>query len=150
MNRYHQTKNFSLSELVCEETLTDKGTLAWRFFNPLTLITADLLRDTYGPAFVNTWDLSEAVRKAYGLRVVSGLRIPGSPNYSIYSDHTRGNALDMIFRDTPAQQIRQDIITGKLELPAPVILECTIGGAEITWLHAAFGNTTQRVTELHL
>lgn len=144
---YH-CQYFDIKELVGLGTYAAKGELAWRFFNPGLLRTADTLRDIYGPMFINTWSLSEDIKKAYGDRTESGLRIPGMDNYKPYSSHSHANAFDAVFRDVSAEQIRRDILANKIELP-PLILECTIGGEQIKWLHFAVGNIREHV-ELRL
>ena len=145
----YECKHFDIKEFVSEETYQARGELCWRFFNPYLLRSADILREIYGQMIINTWSLSDSVQQAYGNRTESGLRTPAMENYSQYSSHSHANAFDALFRDVTAEEVRHDIITHKIELPAPVILECTIKGKQISWLHLATGNVDE-ITELHL
>ena len=143
-------EHFSIQELVPPEVFQERGNKAWSLFNPLILKSADRLRKRYGPMFINTWSLSKAIQEIYGTRTESGIRIPGNAYYKVYSDHSRGNAFDAIFRDISAEEIRDDIIQGRIEFDFPVVIECTINGKEISWLHFATRNMDSTVMELHL
>ncbi len=142
MSVLYTPDHFSVAELVDRQTFTDRGAKALYLFDSRILIIADLLRERYGPAFVNTWSLNEFVRAAYGVRDESGLRMPYHGSYSKYSQHVHGRALDMLFRDTTAADIRADIVSTDLDLPFKVVLEKDVG-----WLHIAVsGNYAEWLT----
>jgi len=138
---------FATHELVPRIVYEERGDDALCFMNPEILLIADMLRRRYGAVYCNTYGLLKWKGVA---RTESGLRIPTDIHYRRDSNHTRGNALDLIFNGPTAQQVRADIITGKIKFVVPVIIESTKGGKEIPWLHIATGNYHDRVREIHL
>lgn len=122
--------HFKIQELVPPLVYADRGELAWQLMDPRLLEIQDILRDRYGPCFVNTWALSERIQEAYGLRVASGLRVyrQDPSGFKQYSQHPFGRATDSLFQDHKAAWIRDDIAMNPL--PYPVTLE----GA-VDWLH---------------
>lgn len=137
----YKPRHFAVQEVVCPQAFKDRGEMALHLMNPHVLETADILRDLFGPAFINTYSFSDAIKTAYGSRESSGLRLPGSPWYRPYSQHSRGNALDMIFKDITAEKIRRAIINGDVNLPYNVVLE-----KNVSWLHIACANYGNKVT----
>lgn len=146
----YKCNHFGLHELVPPDIYHQRGERGWSFLNLNMLILADKIRDTYGPTFINTYALPPSIQKIYGVRKESGLRVPHQKTYTRDSDHSRANAWDMIFQDIDSSEIRKDIIEGKIVFDIPVVIECTIHGNEIGWLHIATGNYLDRVTQLHL
>lgn len=134
-------RHFATHEIVPPQVWEDRGDKALHLMNPHILEVADFLRLIYGPAFINTYKLSSAVQAAYGHRQHSGLRLPDSPYYRPYSQHSYGNAVDMLFRDITAEEIRKDVQEGKLVLPHPVVFE-----KDVAWLHVACANYSGLVT----
>ena len=96
-----------------------------RYFNPLLLLTADQLRERFGPATINNWFFG-------GERQFSGLRLPNEPHYSPRSDHSYGEALDIIFKNQDAKIVREYIEANPNEFPHITFIE---EGEDITWLH---------------
>lgn len=143
-------KFFSAHELVPESLYQERGDDCYRFMNPNLLLTADILRDNFGPMFVNTYKLGINVVQAFGLRNESGLRIPGQKHFKLTSDHSRGNAIDAVFANVSAQEVRAKIISREIQFNWPVVIECTMNGEEISWLHIATPNVAGPVVELHL
>lgn len=132
--------NFSIQELVHPEIYDERGDLAWHLLDERIVQVADVIRNRYGPTYCNTWAFGSSVIDAYGYRDMSGLR-PASLASSIYSQHCYGRALDLIFQDVSAYQVRQDIIHNNgINFSYPVVLECMLDGEEISWLHIAVGN----------
>lgn len=105
----YRCKYFSIEELVSpamhkevhEEDL-------WNMFDPDVLKAADWLRERYGPAIINDW-------KWGGEFSQSGLRTPNSKYYSPTSQHSKGCALDIKFRNWTAEDIRTDLAAYELE-----------------------------------
>jgi hypothetical protein len=137
----YKPKHFATHELVPPKMFEERGDKALHLLNPQVLELADLLREIYGPTFINTYNLGENVIRAYKLREWSGIRTPDSKWYRPYSQHTFGNALDMVFRDVTAEQVRSDIIDGVIELPYPVVLE-----KSVSWIHIACANYYDNIT----
>ena len=137
----YKPKYFAAHELVPPRMFAERGEKALHLLNPSVLEVADLLRETYGPAFINTYGLGDSVIEVYKLREWCGIRTPESRWYRPYSQHTFGNALDMIFRDVTADQVRNDIINGGVELPHSVVIE-----KDVSWLHIACANYENKIT----
>ena len=117
---------FKIRELVPLElyNLVDEEVL-WRMI-PLELIhTMDYIKEKFklGTCTINSY--------AWGQdRNWSGLRLKNRPYYSETSQHTKFNALDMVFTSYNSKDIRDDILAYPEEYPH-------IGGLEmgVSWLH---------------
>ena len=103
MKDQYKCKHFLIEELVPPKVYADRGRKAWELIDVRILKTIDMLRDKYGQMTINNW-------KWAGSREWSGLRTPNSPYYSPYSQHTFGRAVDIIFKDKTAEEVRQDIL----------------------------------------
>ncbi len=116
---------FALHELVPEEVYLERGESAWESLDESMLMSLDRLREHYGLMTVNNWYWG-------GSRQWSGLRIPGSPNYKPYSQHTFGRAADCLFEKYSAEEVRKDILStpndSKFELISSIELD-------VSWLH---------------
>lgn len=137
---HYEPEFFAPQELVPPQVFADRGIKALHLLNAHVLECADILRKAYGPAFINTWH-NDQLTAAYGERQWSGLRTPDSPYYRPYSQHTIGNALDIVFRDTTAEQIRADIESGLITFPYNVVIE-----RGVSWLHIATANYGSAIT----
>lgn len=105
MATFYKPKYLSADELVDRATYNDcknRGILEYIFwqFNPLVLITADLLRERFGAITVNNWNHGGSFQNR-------GLRNIDSGVGSKYSAHKRGAALDCNFADASAVEIRE-------------------------------------------
>ena len=138
----YRPKHFELKELVPPGILSAYGEQCWWFFDDRLLRAADLLRESFGPMYVNTWGLSDAVQKGYGVRVASGLRMPWMSEHKAASQHTHGRALDALFRDATAAEVRI-AITADRELFGMI----TEIEDNVDWLHFGTRNTGG---ELHI
>ena len=92
-------KHFRIEELVPPKVFEDRGLLAWELMDERIIEAADWLRDEFGPATINDWFWG-------GNRTESGLRTPDCTFYRPYSQHTFGRALDIIFKDADADDVR--------------------------------------------
>jgi hypothetical protein len=99
----YKCKHFAIQELVSKKTYHDRGNKSWYLFDDRILRTADLLRERYGQITINDWMWG-------GKNQSRGLRTPESMYYSLYSAHSHGRAIDCIFKDVTAEQVRQDIL----------------------------------------
>ena len=119
--------HFEIHELVAPETLAQHHEEeCWAMFDPDVLKAADWLRERYGPATINNW-------KWGGEFSQSGLRTPDSKYYSPTSQHSKGCALDMKFKNKTAQQIRDDLAEyqyGGNQIPYFTRVE-----NQVSWLH---------------
>jgi len=121
----YQCSFFSLHELVPEEVYLERGDKAWESLDERMLITLDKLRERYGLMTVNNWYWG-------GRRQWSGLRIPGSPDYKPYSQHTFGRAADCLFENISAEEVRQDILSMPDDDSFRLISSLEL---EVSWLH---------------
>ena len=104
------------------------GDRAWSLLDERALFTLDTLRDIFGPITVNDW--------MWGGRFSErGLRTQDGNTGSKYSQHRFGRAIDCIFKDTTAEEVREYIFSNPDMFPH-------IRGVELgtSWLHFDIGN----------
>ncbi len=135
----YRSKHFALQELVSPEIYAERGESAWKLLDDRLLITADQIRETFGPLFCNTWH-SKKLQEACGqVRKYSGLRPfeSSDPDFpkTKWSDHKYGRALDMISLTKTAEEMRKYIIQNRTKFPHLTALE-----VDISWLHFAVRN----------
>lgn len=127
--------NFSLVEVFPPEMwkcFEKDDPRVWLYMNTLTLITIDRLRKRYGPAFMNTYGLSERVQQAYGTHYYRGWRDKHSPIGANLSQHKMGRAGDMVFASVNAELIRRDILAQPYDTTFEYITSIEM---EVGWLH---------------
>lgn len=129
---------FEPHELVPPEVFSarngDPGKI-FRLFDDRLLRTADRLRNRYGAMTINNYHWG-------GDRTESGLRMPETATGASWSDHKYGRAIDAIFKNITAEEIRQHIIADPMhpDFQHITVLEMSIGGKPISWLHFATRN----------
>jgi hypothetical protein len=107
------------------------GDKAIRYIDPRLIAVLNVIRDYVGkPMTINNY-------KFGGNRTESGIRLGGGSHYRQFSAHSFGMAFDAV-GDFDPDQLRLDIIEGRLVLPYPVRLEMGIG-----WLHVDVMNETE-------
>lgn len=126
---------YNLAKAVNEEYIY------WQF-NPLVLVTADLLRERFGPITVNNWNVGGSLSQR-------GLRTNDSTG-AMFGPHKRGAALDCNFKDADTASILEAMKNagcfepgfkdrtnlGKDECFRHIgRVELTSNGKPITWLH---------------
>ena len=124
-------KHFAIHELVPLKVYTARGQKAWQLLDPKLVELLDALREHYGRATVNNYFWG-------GMREWSGLRTPDSKYFSPYSQHTFGRAVDILFNDISAEDVRKDIIAKPdkwLEIAPSISLE-----TDISWFHVDIRN----------
>ena len=118
--------HFVTQEFVPRAVYNARGEKSLQLMDDRILRIADWLRDRFGRATINNWLWQ-------GDREWSGLRTYDSPYYSAYSQHTFGRAIDIIFNDFTAEEVRQDLKGGllldDLNLDSVTIEE------GVSWLH---------------
>jgi len=95
-------RHFSIKEFVHPDIYSYFGEKSIQFMDTRILYTADQLRDLFGPITCNSWSWGEN-------RKFSGLRPFDSKIGAKYSAHKYGKALDLIFRNNTAEEVRQYI-----------------------------------------
>lgn len=122
---------FVVQELVPPEIFKKYGDQSIRYIDPRLSDTLSFVRGLIlQPMTVNNWHTG-------GDRLWSGLRVPGSPYYSMGSAHSYGQAFDAV-GNWDADDVRQKIIDNQHLLPHHIRLE--IG---ISWLHVDVMNVSQ-------
>jgi len=117
---------FQIYELVPAETFASVPKhILWNLFDNRILITADWLRKRYGKAIANTWYWK-------GEHQYRGWR-PGNCKIGAeYSQHKFGRALDLVFTEISAYDIRQNIFADPFH-PDFEFITCL--ETNIDWLH---------------
>lgn len=106
MSVFYTPKYLKPEELVPREMYQDLKRLGkieyilWQF-NPLVLMTADLLRERFGAITVNNWHSGGSWQNR-GLRLTSAVGAK-------YGPHLRGAALDCNFKDATPPEIRKEM-----------------------------------------
>jgi hypothetical protein len=127
-------KHFKAYELVDRKTYNKWGERSFMFFDPRLLYTLDQIREHFGkPVTVNTW-------KQGGKFQWRGLRNPACPEYSVYSMHTLGRAVDFTVKGISASKVRQEILkhADKFEF----ITRIEDG---VSWVHMDLANVDGRI-----
>lgn len=135
---------FETREFVPPQVYNVRGEKSIQLMDDRILITADDLRARYGPAVINTWffwNKNSPVWIGKDSRRWSGLRTKNSPYGSAFSQHRFGRAVDMLFRDVTADEIRQDILKDTDLFPLITSLE-----TGVSWLHVDVRNCERIMT----
>jgi hypothetical protein len=116
---------FQLFELVPREIfeLYHGSDILWYLFDDRILLAGDLIRRRYGPCYINTWYWC-------GYDNYRGFRPADCPIGALLSQHKFGRAEDITPRDVTAEEIRIDIMAGKV---ASGLITCI--EAEVPHLH---------------
>jgi len=96
---------FKIQEFVPEHIYLKRGEKAWELIDDRLILTAETLKGLFpqGTMTINNWLWA-------GNRTESGLRTPESKYYSETSQHSFGRAIDCIFSEYSAQEVRTYII----------------------------------------
>ena len=103
-----KSKYFKVHELVPRKMFEKYGEKSWRYVDVRHIETIDILKEHFnlGTMTINNYFWG-------GSREWSGIRTPDSPWYSYGSQHSFANALDIVFSDYTAQEVREYIIENK-------------------------------------
>jgi len=120
-----QSKYFKIHELVPSHIFIKYGDNAWRFVDDRLISSIDTLKEHFpsGTLTINNYRWG-------GSREWSGLRTHGSKYYSETSMHSFGKAVDIIFSDYTADEVRLYIMNNKGFFPHIRGLEDTV-----KWVH---------------
>ena len=133
-----KSKHFTIDELLPPHVATYWGERGWMFLDPRLLVIIDELREYINrPVIVNS--------KAYG-RQWSGFRTPEYKKYSPMSQHSHGRAIDGV-GDWSPEEIRQDILVGKINFTYSVTIETHDVTPDHDWLHIDVRNNTGFINE---
>ena len=120
-----KSKSFIIEELVPRSVYNLRGDSSWELIDERLIETIDIIKERFpkGRLTINNW-------KWNGPRQWSGLRTKDSAEYSPTSQHSLGKAIDAVFSEYSAEEIREDIIKN------PEIYK-HITGIEhsVSWLH---------------
>ncbi len=126
-----KSKKFKVHELVPEKLYKKYGERAWKFIDDRLIEEVDRIKEKFplGTATINNYYWG-------GDRHWSGLRTPESPWYSETSQHSYGRAVDIVFSEYTAEEVRQYILGHMDEFPHIRRTE-----ADVSWLHIDLANT---------
>jgi len=122
----YRPKHFILQELVPPDIYHARGESAWELLDPRALVTADTVRDTFGPTTINNWHAGGRFRE-------SGLRSFSSPTGAKLSQHRFGRGNDCKFRLATPQEAYEYILLHAEKFPYLTTLEDITHTA--SWLH---------------
>ncbi|WP_373069814.1 hypothetical protein [Sulfurimonas sp.] len=130
-----KSKHFKVHELVPKAMYEKYGEKAWRYVDVRLIESIDKLKEHFnlGTMTINNYYWN-------GNREWSGIRTPDSPHYSYGSQHSFANALDIVFSDYTAEEVRNYILDNLKDFPH-------IKGMElgVSWLHIDVRNEDQIV-----
>lgn len=128
-----KAKHFAIHELVPPKVYMARGEKAWELIDVNLIRLIDAMREEFGRATINNY-------KWGGDREWSGLRTPESPWYSANSQHTFGRAVDILFQDISAADVRKRMT----ENPDKWIAICPMITLEddVSWVHIDVRNNT--------
>lgn len=126
----YKPEHFKAQEFASRSAFERYGNRVLRYIDTRILITADQLRNQFGPMTINNWSWG-------GEREFSGLRLAGDNHFSKTSDHSWGRAIDGIFLRATAQEVRDYIEDNPEQFPFITFIE---EGKGITWLHVGCPN----------
>lgn len=135
-NIIYKCKYFKIYELVPKAVYEARGEKAWQLLDENILRTIDKLREKYGRITINDW-------KWGGKNQWRGLRTADSKYFSQYSQHTFGRAMDLIFNDITAEDVRQDILR---DLNSELYKYITSFEEGTSWLHIDTRNCDRILT----
>lgn len=128
----YKCKLFKIYELVDPVTYKARGQLSWELMDERLLRLIDKLRDTFGPATINTWKWGGKFRW-------SGLRTPACNIGARRSQHRYGRAVDMKFKNIKPAAIRKAIRLDSEYWKKQGV--CCVENGTKTWLHVDVRNT---------
>jgi len=125
------SKHFKIHELVPKVLYDTYGEKAWRYVDVRLIETIDKLKEVFS-------DGTMTINNYYwgGNREWSGIRTPDSKYYSVGSQHSYGNALDIVWSEYTAEEVRQYILNNQEEFPHIRRLE-----KDVSWCHLDLANT---------
>lgn len=126
-------KYFKPQELVPKSVYEERGIKSLQLIDDRLLRIADYLRDRFGSITINNWSYG-------GNRTQSGLRIQGQQYYRPYSQHSFGRALDMIFNERNAQEVRTWLKESANEICCLFDIEGFTVEEGVSWLHIDLRN----------
>jgi len=128
------SKHFKIHELVPKKMYEKYGEAAWRYVDPRLVESIDKLKEHFnlGTMTINNYFWG-------GNREWSGIRTPDSPYYSYGSQHSYGNAFDIVFSNYNAEEVRQYILENQNHFPYIRRLE-----DKVNWIHLDVANTGKK------
>lgn len=121
-----KSKYFKAYELVSKEDYEKIGDAkVWEIFDSGVIEAIDTIKENFphGTMTINNWYWG-------GDRNWSGLRTPQSPDYSLTSMHSYGKAIDAVFSQYTADEVRSFMVSNQRLFPSIKGIE-----TDISWLH---------------
>lgn len=124
---------FITQEFVPPEIYNKFGERSINFIKPTTIITANQLRQRYGPMYINTWVFSNKGTRYRGYRPPT---LDSDPIYGVRfarkSEHYFGGAIDYNFQDITIEEAYSDILKNRMLFPYIHRMEAN----PTTWIHS--------------
>ncbi|MBI9080853.1 MAG: hypothetical protein JEY79_14080 [Pseudodesulfovibrio sp.] len=135
-NPVYKCEHFQIKELVPPdlfEEYKDRQHILWQQFDVRALMTLDALRERFGSATVNNW-------KWGGKRTLSGWRPDNCTTGAKRSQHKRGAAFDLKFKNTSAHSVRKELFQadaqgGQFGMPCFRHITCIEDFPGMSWFH---------------
>lgn len=127
------SKNFIIQEFVPPSIYERFGESSIWFIDQRIILLAQFFRDMYGPITINNWHTG-------GIYDSRGFRPPNDPDGGFLSQHKFGRAVDLGFRNAPAEVVRNYIRKDFIRLNKEFGLT-TIEEGTPTWVHLDLRHT---------
>ena len=126
-------KDFELYELLSKDSHKKHkdNKFAWLMFDERLLHDLQNLRDLFGKITINDWYWG-------GNNEWRGIRTKESPWYSSTSQHSYGRAVDLIFNNVTAEQVRTYILSHQKDFKIRRLEK------DVSWLHFDYGNSNKK------
>ena len=120
-----KSKYFKIHELVPQHIFQKRGEKSWKYIDERLISSIDTLKEHFsnGTMTINNYHWN-------GDRNWSGLRTPDSTDYNETSMHSMGKAIDCVFSNYAADEVRMYILQHASFFPYIKGIEDTV-----SWLH---------------
>ena len=120
-----KSKYFKIHELVPQHIFQKRGEKSWKYIDERLISSIDTLKEHFsnGTMTINNYHWN-------GDRNWSGLRTPDSSDYNETSMHSMGKAIDCVFSNYTADEVRMYILQHASFFPYIKGIEDTV-----SWLH---------------
>lgn len=137
----YKSRYFVIQELVSKAVYEAIQDRAWLLFDENILRVLDRLREKFGPGYINNW-LWGGNAQLRGLRHprLDYQQLRAQNIYSHASLHNFGKAVDVIFRNASAAEVRAYILSRPNQFPEIKGIE-----KDVSWLHIDTRNTPKLI-----
>jgi uncharacterized protein YcbK (DUF882 family) len=124
----YKLRNFSVQEFVDPISFSKRGKKSISIMDWRMLWTADMIREYFDkPMTINNWHTG-------GNRKWSGIRYENCANYTPYSQHSYGRAIDFLIKGMESADVRKEIMNNPDE-EAFKYITCIEDFDGMSWVH---------------